>query len=196
MTGRSGSKDTCGFLVPHPPGQRFRLNIKAQDHSKPRINKRKKEREKKKKKIKITPRSMSCQNPQMTLMWRGLGGIGPKTPNKKSQKQRKTALEAGIWVGRCRRAHHRVSGPLHSDILTTLSISGPHTAFRESVTLSHPDWSLPEYSSYRSWIYGLRLGRDTFGAKRTQARTRRQNVDAVPVCGAQRTGRQGGSLQR
>lgn len=47
MTGRSGSKGTCGFLVPHPPGQRFQLNIKAQDHSKPRINKRKKERERK-----------------------------------------------------------------------------------------------------------------------------------------------------
>jgi hypothetical protein len=54
---------------------------------------------------------------------------------------------------------------LHNDILTTLSISGPHTGFRESVTLFHPDWSLPEYSSYMSWIYGLRLGRVAFRDK-------------------------------
>lgn len=195
MTGRSGSKDTCGFLVPHPPGQRFRLNIKAQDHSKPRINKRKKEREREKKNqdhSKVHELPKSSNDTDVAWPW----GNRTKNSQQKSQKQRKTALEAGIWVGRCRRAHHRVSGPLHSDILTTLSISGPHTAFRESVTLSHPDWSLPEYSSYRSWIYGLRLGRDTFEAKRTQARTRRQNVDAVLVCGAQRSGRQGGSLQR
>lgn len=94
---------------------------------------------------------MSFQNPQTTLMWRGVAWPGGKDQKlqQKSQKQRRTALEAGIWVGpgrRSTRAHHRVSGPLHSDILTTLSISGPHTGFRESVTLSHPDWSLPEYS--------------------------------------------------
>ena len=104
-------------------------------------------------------------------MWRGVAWPGGKDQKlqQKSQKQRRTALEAGIWVGpgrRSTRAHHRVSGPLHSDILTTLSISGPHTGFRESVTLFHPDWSLPEYSSYMSWIYGLRLGRvAAFGGK-------------------------------
>lgn len=175
MTGRSGSKGTCGFLLPDPPGQRLWLNIKIQDHSKPTKNKREKRNQDHSKAHEL-PKSSNDTG----VAWPG--GKGPKIPTKKkkSQKQRRTALEAGIWVGpgrHSRRTHHRVSGPLHSDILTTLSISGPHTVFRESVSYSVPPRL--ESSSYKSWIYGLRLGRVTFGAKKTQDRTQRQNADAV-----------------
>lgn len=90
-------------------------------------------------------------------MWCGLGGKDQKT-QQKSQKQR-LAREAGIWVGPGQTGEKPtvVSGPLHSDRLTTLNTTGPHTGFRETVTLSHPGWSLPECFSYKSWMYGLRL---------------------------------------
>lgn len=82
-------KGTCGILLPDPPGQRFWLNIKIQDHSKTKNNKKQKNQD----------HSKAYESPKSSndtdVVWPR--GKGP-TLQQKSQKQR-TTPEAGIWAG-------------------------------------------------------------------------------------------------
>lgn len=79
MTGRSGSKGTCGSLLPDPPPQRLWLNIKLQDHSKPRKNKREKNQDHSK--AQELPKSSNDTD----VAWPR--GRGPKTPTKKPEAE-------------------------------------------------------------------------------------------------------------
>lgn len=132
MTGRSGSRGTFRILLPDPPGQRLWLNIKVQGHSKTRRKKEKKNQDHSK--AHELPKSSNDTN----VVWpRG------KTQRlqQKSQKQRKIASEAGIWVGPGQAAEEPATESQGPCIVT---YSPPqHHGSPHPVTLSHPDWNLP-----------------------------------------------------
>jgi hypothetical protein len=85
-----------------------------------------------------------------------------------------------------------VLGPLHSDILTTVSIKG-HTRFREAM-LPFPNQIKVLQGIPSPWAYSLALGRAAKGAEGIQVRTRRLAVNAILAQSAWRVGRQAGSL--